>query len=170
MYTLVMVDMQPGFEAANDKRTIKNCIKYIKRAKRDMATIIVMEYGYDEECSKFGKTHEEIRKHLENYKWQLRIVKERDDGSMFLLNNKKFQEMDCERHDVRFCGVNTTACVARTIQGMIDRLEIRNPKVLLDACNQPSGIYGFSKSYTRCMMESLTSNGVILEKPEYSPV
>lgn len=169
MYTLVMVDMQPGFSAANDKRTIKNCIKYIKRAKRDMATIIVMEYGYDEECSKFGKTHEEIRKHLDGYKWTFRVVKSQDDGSLHLAMNKTAKDMDFEKHDVRFCGVNTTACVARTVLGMMDKMNLNNASLLLDACNQPSGIYGFSESYTKSMIKRLIRDGVILEKPEYSP-
>jgi nicotinamidase-related amidase len=165
MYTLIVVDMQPGFDAAWDARTIENCIAYVKQAKKDKATIIIMEYGYDNECTTYGKTHKSITKYLSRYKNYYRVVKRQDDGSSAVLTHEV--AFHFKQNDVRVCGVNTTACVARTALGMKERFNLSNVKVLLDACNQPND---FGKIFTREMIQAMKNSNVLLENSEYLPL
>jgi nicotinamidase-related amidase len=165
MYTLIVVDMQPGFDAANDERTINNCISYVRQAKKDKATIIIMEYGYDDECNTYGKTHKSITKYLSRYENYYRVVKRQDDGSSAVLTHEV--AFHFKQNDVRICGVNTAACVARTALGMKERFNLSNVKVLLDACNQPSH---FGQTFTRDMIESMKRCNILLENSEYLPL
>ena len=108
--TLCIVDMQPNFLLAKQKRTIKATVEEIKKAKKNREGIVVLEY--EEE----GETHPSILRALGQYKRVAFEKKDDDDGG------DEFVQA-CDRHQfslrqVKVCGVNVFACVYRTINGI----------------------------------------------------
>lgn len=126
MSHLVIVDMQPRFEAANCDNTAENIIRLVKVARKRKWRISVLEYSFQ------GPTREDIKKAVGKYRKAKYIMKSNDDGSEELAEAWRIK--DGEKFLI--CGVNYTACVARTAIG-VQRLRIGTAKIVQDACNQP---------------------------------
>lgn len=135
MYSLVIVDMQPAFEAAKCNVTTDNVMRLIRQAKEDKANIITLEY------EGFGPTRADLMMDLCSYDKYANAKKSDDDGS-----DEAIEAGASMFSKVIVCGVNTSYCVNETVQGLL-----RNGKevvVVRDACNNP-------KNRKECEAESL---------------
>jgi len=144
MYTLVIVDMQPWFEAANDPKTIEVIVEEIRKAKAVNAFIIVLEYDLSDKFlePEEENTSPEIMKELEGYENVAVEIKDRDDGSIWISSVLHLHQII--NQPVKVCGINTDACVLRTVEGL-DSILNRYPfqmtstpvpiEILFHACN-----------------------------------
>lgn len=139
-YSLIIVDMQCFFPAANGQRVQKSCVREIKKAMRDRATILFVEF------SNYGSTIPLLTDLTKNakYKKAYTITKYMDDGSYEIaefLNKRHLPKMN-----LRVCGVNTEYCVNHTVKGLSLRLRNTNIHVVADACDsQDSHTYGLKR-------------------------
>src|SRR5574339_388350 len=127
MYTLVVVDMQSSFEAANSRRVRENCKREIKRAMDNGAAIIFVEYVGQ------GPTIPSLVKPTDDYPRTFITRKDDDDGSREVA--KVIRDNNLPGKRIKVCGVNTDCCVLETVSGLVNRLRSANFEVMADACN-----------------------------------
>lgn len=131
-YVLVLVDMQAGFRASLSERTVGAVENEILRALSLKLPIVILEY------KKYPATHERLLAHLEGkYDRYAITTKLDDDGSEELIET-------CLEHGFpgghfRVCGVNTHACVERTVVGLAEKLDESRVDVVKAACNDEDG-------------------------------
>lgn len=127
--TLVVVDMQPCFEASLDVDVIVGVTCEIVKARQRGAPIILVEYrGFDIQ----DRTHDAFYDLLRNYKRRAIIGKSDDDGSREILQTLKRRQFN-SRH-LRICGVNSDACVWSTVEGLLEKLDNARIDVVKRAC------------------------------------
>ena len=126
MYTLVVVDVQPDFYAANGKQFLLNCKREIRQAMKDNAGIVFLEY-YG--C---GPTKIELRKLVDGYERAYFDTKDEDDGSLEV--SVLLRKYYLNKKNVRVIGVNTDCCVRSTVEGLTAQLLNANITVVADAC------------------------------------
>lgn len=122
MHSLVIIDMQPEFDASFDLRVQHRIIEEIKRTKKEKGDIIVLEYHGS------GDTHEEITQAIGKYPKQAKVYKDEDAGGLHLYNvlaNKRFP-----LHNLIVCGVNTEACVKHTVEEYLEYVPNRKDTVV----------------------------------------
>jgi nicotinamidase-related amidase len=124
MYTLVVVDMQPGFTSACRKRVRINCLREVRKAYEAGAFIIFLELdGYQ---STFFDLLSAAEGHF------IILDKFSDDGS-------KEVEREVRRNkrstNFKVCGINTDCCVASTVRGLTARFPMSTIEVIADACD-----------------------------------
>ena len=128
-YTLICIDMQPGFVAAKDPVTINACAKEISFAIENKNPIIIVEYKYN------GPTWPRLTNLVRDYPFVSFIKKNDDDGSEDIMNF--FYRCKIQPERIRIVGVNTDACVLATLYSLYTascfRLEI-----VRKACNSTS--------------------------------
>lgn len=124
MYSLIIIDMQPGFLAANHVSIKGPILREIKLAQKHNYPIIVVEYN----INKGYHTKKYITKELSGNITFIR--KDTDDGSGHVIPILK---TITKSKNVRLVGVNTNACVRETAEGM----HYRGYKVQVvgDACS-----------------------------------
>jgi len=130
---LVVMDMQPGFTAANDAITGWFVKQEVARAREEGRPIIIVEFDPHE----IGHTFESITELIEGYDRGVIITKCKDDGSTEIL-------AACAKHgfstlSFRMCGVNSDACLLESIQMMAEKLPECRITVVQDACNCLTG-------------------------------
>lgn len=130
---LVVMDMQPGFPAAQDAITQWFVKQEILRAREEGRPIIIVEYDPHE----MGHTFESIASLIEGYDLADKIAKSNDDGSAEIL--KCCNDMGFPIASFRMCGVNSDACLLESIQGLVDKLPQCRISVPQDACNCLTG-------------------------------
>jgi nicotinamidase-related amidase len=123
-YTLVVVDMQSRFNAANGERVRKNCLREIMKAIKNELPIIFLEWEGEE------VTLPELTEPCkDNFYVE---TKRTDDGSTEV-------EKIVRRHKLpktfRVCGVNTDCCVRATVVGLTARFPSATIDVIADACD-----------------------------------
>ena len=124
--TLIVVDMQPDFEAAFNPNVVIAVTEQILLAKRNKWAIILLEYAG---CY---NSHQGYNDLLKGYPKKARISKEDDDGSLEVsqaIRRRKFPFKN-----LRLCGVNTDACVWETVVGLLNRYEQSRVEVVKSAC------------------------------------
>ena len=128
-YSLIIIDMQEYFDAACDYRTQMACRKAIRKAMKDDAAILLVEYRG---C---GKTAATLAGLLDGYKNAHVVKKSNDDGGKEVV--RKLRREKLPRGTIRVCGVNTDACVEDTVRGIMRNMRKRTPEiqVLANACN-----------------------------------
>jgi nicotinamidase-related amidase len=126
-YSLVVIDMQPEFDAANKPETVEACVEEIKRAKEVEAPIIVVEFD------SFGDTHETLQAELDGYNKVHYVLKHQDDGSREVINTIANEDLPSET--MRVVGVNTDYCVLETVIGLSESGRIGKIQVIEKACN-----------------------------------
>lgn len=142
-YTLLIIDMQSNFDAANNPNTILSVLKEIKAAKDNGCGIMIVEYRNDPAIEdpkyrlkdQFKDTHSEIMDEIKDYERSAVINKYECNGAFYI---KEFLlEADCDFNidSFRVCGVNTDACVASTVNEMADDLFDAEFKIVKAACN-----------------------------------
>lgn len=123
---LLVVDMQPWYDAAQCDRTQEEVITLVKKAKKNKERIIYLEY------EGAGPTLLNIAYHTEDYPFLTKLKKDGNDGSDVILDY--FGEVRPSNLDI--CGVNTGFCVKETALGLIKKTK---PKIKvnlhLNACN-----------------------------------
>jgi nicotinamidase-related amidase len=124
---LVIVDMQPSFEAANNHTTINRIIELVERAKTKHAPIIVLEYEYN------SATHEKIMDSLHGYDKVVIKTKSYDDGGPEV--KAALKELQVKPDYIKICGVNSNACVRKTAESLSRRYKV---EIISKACNQPT--------------------------------
>lgn len=125
-YTLVVVDMQPDFESSY--KVVDNVAFYVKQAVKDGAAIIFLEYRAH------GETLHDVAKYTYGYDRVYHASKNRDDGSYRVEELVSAYNLP-EKFFV--CGVNYSACVKSTVEGMIEDYGWKDISIFEDACNQP---------------------------------
>lgn len=130
--TLVVVDMQPEFEAAFCVDAVVGVTEQIIYARNRNWSIVLVEY---QGC---GSTHNAIVNLLKGYPNKARIAKWEDDGSREVI--RCIQRRNFPRHHLRVCGVNTDCCVYETVEGLLGRLENSVIELAKSACATEYGI------------------------------
>ena len=128
--TLVIVDMQPKFVAANTPRVIVGVTREILEAKQRKSGIIFLEYN---PTCEMGRTHEGLFSLIRGYPHKSRVTKNEDDGSLSVV--QAIRRRGFANRTLRVCGVNTDCCVYETIKGLLGRLERSRIEVVKDACD-----------------------------------
>lgn len=104
---LVIIDMQPHFKAS--KKASRHVAKEIRAAMTNEQPIVFVEY-----CG-YGKSIRHLRRIAQEYKHVSYIEKCNDNGSREIAAHLK-AEYGLEMAPLRVVGVNTAACVERTIE------------------------------------------------------
>lgn len=127
-YTLVLIDVQPQFYAATNKRTQKNCGSEIRKAIKNNVPIVFVEY------ITFGKTVPKLTKIVKesNYTNVYRLLKQECDGSPEI--SKLLKQKNLSKH-LRVGGVNTEQCVLETVAGLVKNNSDIKITVVNKACN-----------------------------------
>lgn len=138
-YTLLVIDVQPYFDAANNRRVISNCKREIRKAMSDKAAIILVEYIG---C---GRSNSGITKMVEKYDRGFVVLKDDDDGSDEISN--VIEHFKLPKSRIKVTGVNTNACVQDTVTGMVSKYANKrlSISIVADACNAMSDsghVYG----------------------------
>jgi len=134
-YTLVIVDMQPCFSAANDPQTLDAIAAEILKAKERRMPIVTLEIDCFSpmQDERNPRTHKRLRKLLEGYSLHRMEEKRFNDGSWAVLY--ALDRFDVEPRCFRVCGVNTDACILDTVLGLAKKLPKGRIFVVKDACN-----------------------------------
>jgi nicotinamidase-related amidase len=131
-YSLILIDMQKFFAAANSRRVQKGCREAIQQAIVDKAPIILVEYqGY-----LYKRTVKALTNVINkaNYKYKFVVTKDDDDGAdevyQLLIDYK------LPHRKIKVCGVNTDCCVYSTVLGLIKRHKFKsnNIEIISNAC------------------------------------
>lgn len=127
MYTLVVVDMQSQFKAANGKRVRENCLREILQAIKDNSPIIFLEWeGYPPTLDDLILP---VKDQYQNYYVKTKVT---DDGSAQVESLVYLNRLP---KNFKVCGVNTDCCVAATVRGLTSRFEMAIIDVIADACD-----------------------------------
>lgn len=129
----VIVDMQPGFEAANDAITIWFIEQEIIRAKNENRPIVAVEFDPHEK----GHTHPRLLALLEGYARAVVIDKWDDDGSARIV--EACDRLGVPKSKFRAMGVNSDGCLLKTVTGLTGILPGCRITVVQDASNSTSG-------------------------------
>lgn len=127
MYSLVLVDMQPYFKAANSRRVRDNCKRELQKAMDRRAAIIFVEF---DGC---GSTVKSFIKMTNEYDRRFFAHKDLDDGSAEVEEVITTHGLPAKK--IKVCGVNTDCCVQATVRGLTARLPSATIQVISDACN-----------------------------------
>lgn len=129
-YTLVVIDMQRCFEAAEWAE--RGVLKAINAAKRLSNPILVVRYY----C--YNNVLPSVKQAVSDYELGFNVVKKHDDGSKEIARVVKSKRLPLP---LRICGVNTNACVKRTIYGLTQRqwggsafIEPHQIRLVVSAC------------------------------------
>jgi nicotinamidase-related amidase len=126
-YTLVIVDMQATFNAANSRRVRENCKQEILQAMESNASIIFVEYIGQ------GPTIPSLVKLTDDYDRVFITRKGDDNGSREVRKTIKNNRLPSRR--VRVCGVNTDCCVLETVCGLNRSMKKTTIEISPKACN-----------------------------------
>lgn len=126
---LLIIDMQASFDASLDPKVQRSCIREIKKAMREQAPIVFVEY------SGHGSTISELTDVVEqaHYKKVHHVLKHDDDGSDVIVEFLRKKHLP--RSNLSVVGVNSNWCVRSTVAGLTYLLKSATIKVIADACN-----------------------------------
>ncbi|MBI5171736.1 MAG: isochorismatase family protein [Candidatus Melainabacteria bacterium] len=128
--TLVVVDMQPDYEAALHPWTISNVTKEVTAARHNNWGIVIVEF-YDHEPT----IKAVMRPLLKKTRYEKLVLVEKDipDGSTPVVT--ALEQNGFSDSLIRVCGVNTHECVQDTVNGLARRLPDSSIEVITGACN-----------------------------------
>jgi len=125
-YTLVVVDMQDSFNAANEPNVRNNIEREIKKAMAVKAAVIFLEY------SGMGPTIPRLTRLTDGYERGFSAIKNHNDGSRQVEN--LIDAHNLPRHKIKVTGVNTDYCVRETVFGLAANMKPTRLQVIADAC------------------------------------
>lgn len=129
-YTLVVVDMQPDFQASCDPSTLRAVEVEIQAAVARAFPVVVLEYA----C--FGHTHDVLMQQLKDSRHCVK-TKYSDDGSKEV--TETCRTLGWNMRHFRVCGVNANACVQATVEGLVETVPETTVEVVREACNAHCG-------------------------------
>lgn len=124
--TLVLIDMQPRFDAARSRRTIKACQREIRKAMQECNGIVYVQYNK-------WVIHKELRDLTLLYSHKAVTSKKQNDGSQQILRTLKRRGFS--QTQLRICGVNAGFCVYSTVAGLRKLLPEARIVAVADAIN-----------------------------------
>jgi nicotinamidase-related amidase len=139
-YTLLVIDMQSQYPAANKISVIDSVLREIEKAKENKCGIIVVEFATEPQYktwdhTSFSPTHDSIMEAIKGYDRASVVEKYETDGSVYIHNFLE-KNWDFNTDFFRVCGVNTDICVAKTINGLFeDYYQDATFIIVKDACN-----------------------------------
>lgn len=139
-YTLVVIDMQDGFNP--DNYAISKIKKHIIKAKIDNMPIMFVEYHDYQEEDDYGSTIYELVKLTSKYKKTYYVSKYDDNGSFEIKSAVEKYKLN---KNLNICGINTDACVKRTVMGLSNNKYLKI-NVFSDACHSEYGHYGHNSA------------------------
>ena len=128
-YTLCVIDMQASFGAANGAKVQQSCVREIKKAIKDNATIVFVEFeGH-------GPTLPLLTNLVKNAKYKRAhyVLKNTNGGGKEVAEYLRAKHLT--RSNIRVVGVNTSYCVLATVQGMNTHLNTSNLNIVADGCS-----------------------------------
>lgn len=131
--TLVVIDMQKRFMAANDPDTITNVCELVQEAMDNRDGIVVLEFVNRPP----SPTHAEIMTLLHGYPKYRVMQKSKNDGSPQVLEAVNLHGYD--ETVFRVCGVNARACVRETVLGLTQIFPFAEVEIIAKACNCMKG-------------------------------
>lgn len=124
---LLVIDMQPSYDAANHPETLAAVMREIEDAKAKGHGIYVVEFDYA------GKSHQKIYDATFSYALTRKVTKHADDGSLWILEQLDRDAWTTKKFKVT--GVNIDYCVASTVRGIAaKRPGTYEIEVVKDAC------------------------------------
>lgn len=123
--TLVIIDMQDLFINEDEMEIIPNIITLIKHAMENKWAIIVVEYDWS------GATNVKITQALGEYLHQETVVKHNCDGGKEIIDC--IESRPTWSTNLLVCGVYGPECVAQTVAGLIERSDVVEIDVVIDA-------------------------------------
>jgi nicotinamidase-related amidase len=131
---LVVVDMQKQFSASNNAETIDNVSNLINN------TMILGDYIVFLEYLKYGPTHPELLKLVQDYSRTATTYKITDGGGKEVIDcinlfSPVYLTEKNKNLVINICGVNTCACVRQTSEDLAEQLPHSMVNVNLKACN-----------------------------------
>lgn len=135
-YTLCVIDMQDYFKSSRGKRVRQSCIREIKKAIRDKATILFVEYSPEHYGTSIPLLTNVANK--AKYRKVYHVAKHSDGGGEEVVEFLKQKHLP--RLNLRVCGVNTDYCVKETVSGINAKLKHGNIHVVADACDSRGGV------------------------------
>lgn len=131
---LVVIDVQEDYyDVRNYPKFVRNVLKHIEKAIENKAPIIVLSYKNQ------GVNHRDIVRLLENYDNCSFYIKNKSDGSSFVIRSLKKNHNVVASATVRLCGLKTGDCVAATARGLVDKgFKVR---VIEEACSSLSSAH-----------------------------
>lgn len=128
-YTLCVIDMQEVFSAARKGSVQKSCIREVKKAIRDKAPIVFVEYaGYDPTLPILTNVVKQA-----NYKKAYHVSKNKNDGGTEV--SQFLTKKHLPKLNMRVCGVNTDYCVRETVEGLRRNIAGAQIHIVGDACS-----------------------------------
>jgi nicotinamidase-related amidase len=126
---LVIIDMQPRFYTSAKLSTQQAIIKQIKEAKKNDTPVVLLEYAYE------GDTLSNIRRSLGKHPYYT-LKKHRDSGASVLVPLlEKLRKRG--KFILKLCGVNTGACVYRTVKDLTEVSLVKEIQIIWKGCNDP---------------------------------
>lgn len=168
---LVIVDMQPVFDAAQNTELISRIRGQIKQAKRRGDVILVVEYAstsnYWSAYDKYARMRTDMRlmREIGDYSQVYHIMKSSDNGGWSIYRALKRLTREGYLSDwwttakYRVCGVNATACVLATVDGLSKRM----PRAKIEVINSCCRNEGMNRAMTkRYFQELMPKNAVVV--------
>lgn len=126
-YTLVIIDVQEGYAAADNENLLNNLLKQINKAKKDEAAILVVSMAGS------GKIIGCIWEATQDYKYVAEINKYDTDGSSAIINAfRKYPFLN--KNTFKVGGVYANICISDTVKGLSKKLQDSEIEVLTKCC------------------------------------
>lgn len=141
---LVIIDMQPIFDASQAPWVIENVRREIRVAKRRKEPIILVRYRFSKRS--LGGLSDEIDARLlctiGKYPHVYHVEKRKVDGSDEII--KAIEKHNLNKKYLKIAGVNTDACVAWTVNELSRKMQLSTIIILSDACHSCSATRDYS--------------------------
>lgn len=132
-YTLIIIDVQEGYTAAEDETLLTNILKEIKDARENDAAILFVN------MDNVGRNIGCIWDAAYDYTYFAQIIKRDNDGSDAIIRAfSKFKFLN--KTNIRVAGVYTHLCVTETVNGLTKKLPKSNVEVLTVCCNDDEDV------------------------------
>jgi nicotinamidase-related amidase len=131
---LVVIDMQPNFTAST--RVLKPVKRLMLQARKKQQKILIVEYASRYSGYTYPKTHHELMRVVSRYPHYKVVKKYHNAGHDVVIRN-----LSTHKHILHVCGVNFSACVQATVEGLLESKARRIAKVnvISKACSDGKG-------------------------------
>lgn len=130
-YSLLVIDAQPIFSAANSTSLIRSIRSEILTAKQAKAPIVFVEFALKHIAPQVGQTHQTLLDAAAGSDFSI-VAKKSQSGATEV--NQHYRRYFAKLPPLRVCGVNTEMCVLDTVEGL-KKLGWENITIASSACN-----------------------------------